>query len=80
MPDWVNQQNKTMLEETTRFEFSGSGAQRIIDRITELKADTTVLFTDAKDGLLGLRLTRELQIPNTVTVSNLLTIREIKQK
>jgi Methane oxygenase PmoA len=62
---WVNQQNKTILEETTRFEFSGSASQRIIDRITELKADTTVLFTDAKDGLLGLRLTRELQIPNT---------------
>ena len=62
---WTNQQNNTILEETTRFEFSGSASQRIIDRITELKADTTVLFTDAKDGLLGLRLTRELQIPNT---------------
>ena len=62
---WVDQKNGTILEENTRFEFSGSASQRIIDRITELKADTIVLFTDAKDGLLGLRLTRELQIPNT---------------
>jgi hypothetical protein len=62
---WVDQKNRTILEENTRFEFSGSASQRIIDRITELKADTAVLFADAKDGLLGLRLTRELQIPNT---------------
>ncbi len=61
---WVNQQNQPLLEESTRYEFSGTDNQeRIIDRITELKADTTILFADAKDGMLGLRLTRELQIP-----------------
>ena len=43
--------------------FSGDGDQRTIDRITDLKADTDIFFADAKDGLLGLRLTRELQIP-----------------
>jgi len=61
---WVNQQNQTLMEENTRYEFSGTGNQRIIDRITELKADTDIVFADAKDGMLGLRLTRELQIPN----------------
>jgi hypothetical protein len=62
---WVNQQNQTLMEEYTRFEFSGTDDQeRIIDRITELKADTDILFADAKDGMLGLRLTRELQIPS----------------
>lgn len=61
--NWTNQQGKVLLEETTRFEFSGNGHQRMIDRITELKADTTVLFADAKDGMLGLRLAHELQIP-----------------
>jgi len=62
---WVNQQNQTLVEENTRYEFSGTDNQeRIIDRITELKADTDILFADAKDGMLGLRLTRELQIPN----------------
>ena len=63
--NWTNQQNNILLEETTRFEFSGNNHQRMIDRITVLKADTLVKFTDAKDGLLGLRLAHELQIPAT---------------
>lgn len=61
--NWTNQKNEVLLEETTRYEFSGSANQRIIDRITTLKANTTVNFNDAKDGLLGLRLAHELQIP-----------------
>ena len=61
--NWTNQQNDVLLEETTRFEFSGSAYQRIIDRFTVLTANTDILFTDAKDGLLGLRLAHELQIP-----------------
>ena len=62
---WVNQQNQVLMEETTRYEFSGENQERIIDRKTELKADTDILFTDAKDGMLGLRLAHELQIPGT---------------
>ncbi|MDR3695327.1 PmoA family protein [Mucilaginibacter sp.] len=61
--NWVNQKKHVLLEETTRFEFSGRGGQRIIDRITTLKADTAIAFNDAKDGMLGLRLAHELQIP-----------------
>jgi hypothetical protein len=61
--EWVNQQNQVLLEESTRYEFSGSSQERVIDRITDLKAVTDILFADAKDGFLGLRLTRELQIP-----------------
>jgi hypothetical protein len=62
---WVNQKNQTLLEENTCYEFSGPDENdRIIDRITEFTAETDVLFADAKDGMLGLRLTRELQIPN----------------
>ena len=65
--NWVNQQKDILLEESTRYEFSGNGLERIIDRITELKADTDITFTDAKDGMLGLRLAHELQIPNTLS-------------
>lgn len=61
--DWTNQQDQTLLKESTRFEFRGTDDTRIIDRITTLEAVTDVTFTDAKDGLLGLRLARELQIP-----------------
>jgi hypothetical protein len=63
--NWTNQQNKVLAEETTRFEFSGTAQQRIIDRITSITADTMLLFTDAKDGLLGMRLAHALQIPTS---------------
>jgi hypothetical protein len=61
--NWTNQKNDVLLEETTRFEFSGTAHQRIIDRETILKANTDVLFADAKDGMLGLRVTHALEIP-----------------
>ncbi|MCS3798642.1 PmoA family protein [Niastella sp. OAS944] len=60
--NWVDNKNNILLEETTQYEFSGSGSQRIVDRITTLKANMEVLFTDAKDGLLGLRVAHEMQI------------------
>jgi hypothetical protein len=63
--NWTNQQKQVLMEETTRFEFSGDGNRRVIDRVTTLKADTNVIFNDAKDGMLGLRLAHELQIPAT---------------
>ncbi|MEO8412612.1 MAG: PmoA family protein [Ginsengibacter sp.] len=61
--NWTNQQKDVLLEETTQLEFSGSTHQRIIDRTTVLTADTTINFTDAKDGLYGMRLAHALQIP-----------------
>jgi len=61
--NWTNQANETLLEETTQFAFSGTDRLRVIDRTTTLKANTEVHFNDAKDGMLGLRLARELQIP-----------------
>ncbi|AYL95431.1 PmoA family protein [Mucilaginibacter celer] len=63
--NWTNQQKQVILEESTRFEFSGTAADRIIDRITTLTADTDAFFKDAKDGMLGLRLAHDLQIPDT---------------
>lgn len=60
--NWIDNKNNILLEETTQYEFSGSGNQRIVDRITTLKANMEVLFTDAKDGLLGLRVAHGLQI------------------
>ena len=63
--NWTNQKNEVLLEETTTYEFSGTASQRIIDRTTVLKAKTPVVFNDAKDGLLGLRLAHALEIPAT---------------
>lgn len=63
--NWTDQQRRVLLEETTRFEFSGTAHERVIDRVTTLRARTDVTFTDAKDGLLGLRLAHKLQLPTT---------------
>jgi hypothetical protein len=63
--NWTNQQKDIILEETTRFEFSGNENRRIIDRVTTLKANVDAVFKDAKDGMLGLRLAHELQMPTT---------------
>jgi hypothetical protein len=62
---WTDQQNTTLLIEHTTFEFSATAHERIIDHITTLTAQTDVHFPDAKDGLLGLRVTKELQIPTS---------------
>ena len=63
---WTDQQERPLLLERTTFRFSATGSERIIDRITTLTAvaDTGVSFPDAKDGMLGLRVTKELQIPS----------------
>jgi hypothetical protein len=60
---WTNQADETLLNEKTQIEFLVNGNQRIIDRTTTLTAQTDVTFTDAKDGMLGMRLAHELQIP-----------------
>jgi hypothetical protein len=62
--NWTNQANSKLLDENTTFYFTGDANHRVIDRVTKLTADTTVIFNDAKDGMLGLRLAQELQIPS----------------
>ena len=61
--NWQNQSKEVLLEETTTFTFSGTARRRIVDRVTILKANRDILFADAKDGLLGIRLAHALQIP-----------------
>src|SRR5690606_15079025 len=51
-----------LLREDTRFEFAAEGNTRNIDRITTLTAlEGPVTFTDNKEGMLGLRVTRALE-------------------
>ncbi len=64
--NWINQAKEVILEETTRYEFSGDANQRVIDRITTLTANIEARFTDAKDGMLGIRLAHALEIPSKV--------------
>jgi Methane oxygenase PmoA len=63
--DWLTHDKKTLLKERTRFVFRGGPNFRSVDRITTLRAlDEKVAFPDAKDGMLGLRVVRALEIPS----------------
>lgn len=62
---WVRPDKKVLLDETTSYRFSVSANSFIIDRITTLKArDEEVHFNDIKDGMLGIRVARELELPS----------------
>jgi Methane oxygenase PmoA len=63
--DWVTYEKKALLKEHTRFVFRGGPNFRSIDRITTLRAqEEKVVFADAKDGMLGLRVVRALELPS----------------
>jgi hypothetical protein len=62
--DWVTPAGKTLLAEDTTFVFRGGKGVRSIDRITRLTAqDEKVTFNDSKEGMLGMRVRRELEQP-----------------
>src|SRR3984885_3462090 len=64
--DWISGTQKLLLKEHTEFIFSGDKNSRTIDRITTLQAqDEKVVFHDDKEGMLGLRVTRALEMPSS---------------
>lgn len=63
--DWQKPDGTNLLREDTRFVFGGQGNDRFIDRLTTLTAlKEAVAFKDNKEGVLGLRLARELEHPS----------------
>lgn len=63
--NWERQDKRVLLKEATTFVFSGTEDTRTIDRITTLTAQKdTVYFKDVKDGMLGIRVTKELELPS----------------
>jgi len=64
--NWLDKDGKVMLQETTAYQFRAGTTNRTIDRITLLKAaDKEVVFKDNKEGLIALRLARQLEQPST---------------
>ena len=64
--DWLDKDGKAMLQETTTYQFRAGADNRVIDRITTLKAvGKEVVFKDNKEGLIALRMARELEQPST---------------
>ena len=62
--NWLDKDGRVMLEETTTYVFSGNKNQYIADRITTLTAKTEVLFKDVKDGMIAIRVARQLEHPS----------------
>lgn len=60
---WVGPDGSRHLHETTEFVFGEADGAWYIDRTTTLRAERPVLFRDNKEGMLGLRVAHELQIP-----------------
>lgn len=79
---WIRPDSVILLKEQTIFRFSIQNNNFIIDRITTLTAtDTTVLFKDVKDGMMAIRVARELELPSTEAgsfVDNKGNITEVK--
>ncbi|MFT4033771.1 MAG: PmoA family protein [Siphonobacter sp.] len=65
--DWIedNGKGKKVIAEQTTYFFYGTENQRIIDRITTLKALEDVHFKDVKDGMFAIRVARQLELPST---------------
>lgn len=61
---WVNSDKHILLDENTSYFFRAYSNMRWIDRITTLTAREGVTFPDSKDGMLGLRVARELELPS----------------
>ncbi len=62
--NWLDKDGNVMLEEATTYIFSGSKIKRQIDRITTLIAKTDVTFKDVKDGMVAIRVARQLEQPS----------------
>ena len=63
--DWLMPDGKPILHETTKFIFRAGPNLRAVDRITTLTAlDQRVVFNDNKEGVIGLRVRRELEQPS----------------
>jgi len=63
--DWVTPAGKVLLRERTQFVFAGDATTRTIDRIATLTAaGERVVFADVKDGMLGMRVARQLEQPS----------------
>src|SRR5690348_2425668 len=58
---WRDHDQKPLLNELTTYTFRAVKNDFIIDRTTTLTAIKEVVFKDVKDGMLGFRVTRELE-------------------
>ncbi|MCK9412581.1 MAG: PmoA family protein [Prolixibacteraceae bacterium] len=67
---WLDSTGNSLLTENSKYHFIAKGPTRIIDRITTLTANgKTVYFKDTKEGMLGIRVARQLELPSNENVT-----------
>lgn len=67
---WIGSDGVELLNENTEFHFIAEGSLRIIDRITTLTSiDKEVKFDDTKEGMFGIRVARQLELPSQGTMT-----------
>lgn len=70
MASWVDPSGKELFSEKTEYHFIARGTVRIIDRITTLTATHgDVKMGDTKEGMFGIRVARELELPSKEEVT-----------
>lgn len=66
---WVDSTGTELMTEKTAFRFIAEGNNRIIDRNTTLTAgEKNVEMPDTKEGMFGIRVARQLELPSNGTV------------
>ncbi len=63
--DWVDVNNKVLMNELSTFQFYGNDKLRTIVRTAKLTAVIPVTFTENKEGMIGLRVDRAFEEPAT---------------
>lgn len=64
--DWLAPDNTVLLKQTTTYTFSGDAKTRFVDLEVKLTAeDKRVALTDNKEGVLGIRVARQLEEPTS---------------
>ena len=62
---WLDPEENELLTEKTEYHFIADNNNRIIDRIVTLTASVeTVHFDDTKEGMFGIRVARQLELPS----------------
>ena len=67
---WIDSTGNELLSEHSEYHFIAVGSIRIIDRISTLTASgKTVAFKDTKEGMFGIRVARQLELPSKEDVT-----------
>jgi hypothetical protein len=61
--DWTDQDKNILMKEKTTYAFAAEFGIWVIERTTELTAVQDITMPDVKDGMLGLRVAHELELP-----------------